>query len=70
MKKTLPSVLLSFALVLTGCISSVEKENQGGDNDPIPSEPIYKDFENVFFDSKTLIYDGESHILDEVRGAP
>ena len=70
MKKTLPSVLLSFVVVLTGCISSVEKENQGSENDPTPSEPIYKDFENVFFDSKTLIYDGESHILDEVRGAP
>lgn len=70
MKKTLPSVLLSFALILTGCISTVEEENQGSENDPTPSEPIYKDFENVFFDSKTLIYDGESHILDEVRGAP
>ena len=64
MKKTLPSVLLSFALILTGCISTVEEENQGSENGQTPIEPIYKDFENVFFDSKTLIYDGESHILD------
>lgn len=70
MKKTLSIVLLSFALVLTGCIPPGEEEKQGDEVDSTPIEPTYKDFENVFFDSKTLIYDGESHILDEVRGAP
>ena len=70
MKKTLPIILLSFALVLTGCVSSGEEDKQGSEADSTPIEPIYKDFENVFFDSKTLVYDGESHILDEVRGAP
>ena len=70
MKKILPIVLLSFALVLTGCVSSGEDDQQGGETDSTLTEPTYKDFENVFFDSKTLIYDGESHILDEVRGAP
>ncbi|MDY4849281.1 MAG: hypothetical protein SO176_03375, partial [Bacilli bacterium] len=70
MRKTLRIVLLSFALVLTGCVSSGEAEKPGGGVGSTSIEPIYKDFENVFFDSKTLIYDGESHILDEVRGAP
>ena len=70
MKKILPIVLLSFALALTGCVSSGEDDQQGGETDSTLTEPTYKDFENVFFDSKTLIYDGESHILDEVRGAP
>ena len=70
MKKTLPTVLLSFALALTGCVSSGEDDQQGGETDSTQIESTYKDFENVFFDSKTLIYDGESHILDEVRGAP
>ena len=63
MKKTLPSVLLSFALILTGCISTVEEENQGSEHDPTPSEPIYKDFENVFFFFFFLIYVVLSHIL-------
>lgn len=70
MKKTLPIVLLSFVLVLTGCVSSGKEEVQGSEVDSTLIEPTYKNFENVFFDSKTLIYDGESHILDEVRGAP
>lgn len=70
MKKILPIVLLSFALALTGCASSIEDDQQGGETDSTLIEPTYKDFENVFFDSKTFIYDGESHILDEVRGAP
>lgn len=70
MKKTLPILLFSLALALTGCVSSDEEKKQGGEVDPTPVEPTYKDFENVYFDSKTLVYDGESHILDEVRGTP
>ena len=70
MKKILPIVLLSFALALTGCASSDEDDQQGGETDSTQIEPTYNDFESAFFDSKTLIYDGESHILDEVRGAP
>ena len=70
MKKTLPIFILSFALALTGCVSSGEDDQQGSETDSTLTEPTYKDFESVFFDSKTLIYDGESHILDEVRGAP
>ena len=70
MKKTLPIVLLSIALAITGCIYSGEGEKQSSVVNTTSIESTYKDFENVFFDSKTLIYDGESHILDEVRGAP
>ncbi|MDY2913514.1 MAG: MBG domain-containing protein [Candidatus Enteromonas sp.] len=70
MKKSLPIVLLSFALFLAGCVSSGEEEKQSGEVDSTLILSTNKDFENVFFDSKTLIYDGESHILDEVRGAP
>ncbi|MBR0439379.1 MAG: hypothetical protein IJK27_01280 [Bacilli bacterium] len=71
MKKTLPIILLSLALALTGCVSTGEESrSHSSENESTSVEPLYKDFENVFFDSKTLIYDGESHILDEVRGAP
>ena len=71
MKKTLPIVFLTLLLALTGCVSTGEESlPPSSENDSTPSEPTYKDFENVFFDSKTLIYDGEFHILDEVRGAP
>ena len=62
MKKIFAIALTSIALMLTGFATSC------GDNNP--HEPTYKDFENVFFDNKTVTYDGESHILDEVRGAP
>ena len=37
---------------------------------PTPSPTPLLEFENVYFDDKSLIYDGEAHILDEVRGAP
>lgn len=33
-------------------------------------DPEKMNFTNVFFDSATYTYDGESHILAEVRGAP
>ena len=71
MKKTLPIILLSLALALTGCVSTGEEsQSHSNENESTSVEPLYKDFENVIFDSKTLIYDGGSHILDEVRGAP
>ncbi len=40
------------------------------DNPDPPVEPVNEDFKDVYFDSKTITYDGKSHILDEVRGAP
>lgn len=66
--KRVIAVLLFLVLSLTGCVSLNNGEHSGGN--PTPVEPTYKDFENVFFDSETLIYDGEPHILNEVRGAP
>ena len=63
MKKTLPIVFLTLLLALTGCVSTGEESlPPSSENDSTPSEPTYKDFENVFFDSKTLIYDGEFHL--------
>lgn len=59
-KKILPIVFLTLSLALTGCASTGEESQpHGSENDSTPSEPTYKDFENVFFDSKTLIYDGD-----------
>ena len=41
----------------------------GGDNPP-PPEPQKEDFVDVYFDDVTITYDGQDHILGEVRGAP
>lgn len=71
MKKTLSVLILSLALALSGCGTRSEGNEPHSGDDPTSVNPTTnKNFENVFFDSKTLIYDGESHILDEVRGAP
>ena len=50
-------LLLSSLFILGAC---------GEDSSPVTN----KDFEGVFFDNVTVTYDGESHILDEVKGAP
>ena len=61
MKKILSFFALSILLVSCGGTSNNNVE-------PPIVDPI--DFENVYFDSKDIVYDGTSHILDEVRGAP
>ena len=45
-------------------------DTPGGDTPGGGGEPFKKDFTDVFFDSATYTYDGASHILAEVRGAP
>ncbi len=47
--------------------SSSEKESS---SESSSSESQKQEFTNVFFDSATYTYDGASHILAEVRGAP
>jgi len=41
----------------------------GGGSAPTPG-PTQEEFKNVFFDNLTVDYDGQSHCLGEVRGAP
>ena len=48
--------------------SSVEQKSSSEDKTSI--DPAKLNFENVFFDDATYTYDGNSHILAEVRGAP
>ena len=64
MKKIL--LFFTLPLLLASCTNS--SGNNGGSHIDPPPAPV--DFEDVYFDSKTLTYDGDAHILDEVRGAP
>ena len=51
--------------------SSVEPSSEPTPSSESSSEdPSKENFTNVFFDSASYTYDGESHILNEVRGAP
>ena len=61
-------VILFTSLLLLGCNSN---------NNTNPKEPIdppviipKEDFKDVYFDDMVAFYDGNNHILNEVRGAP
>ena len=64
MKRIFLFFVIPFLLVSCGQASN------GGDETQPPEVITPIDFENVFFDSMNLVYDGNSHILNEVRGAP
>lgn len=55
MKKV--TFLLASVMILTACNLNITPKEK-------------KDFEGVYFDNVTYVYDGNSHILNEVRGAP
>ena len=70
MKKLLLAFIVPLLLVACGHTSG--EVNPPDDDPPIidPPTPVVLDFENVYFDNMTLTYDGNPHILNEVRGAP
>ena len=62
------SLLFLIPLLLGISLSACGPSGEG--SQPVESEPPLKDFTDVYFDSKTVTYNGSAHILDEVRGAP
>lgn len=50
--------------------SSSESSGESSESSSSSSEETKEDFTDVFFDSASYVYDGSSHILAEVRGAP
>ena len=63
MKRLFLFIVIPF--LLSSCAVSDDKQViQEGE------EPALVDFENVYFDDLSLVYDGNQHILEEVRGAP
>lgn len=69
MKKSF--LLLITPLLLISCGSNpinISSEQQSSSEQP--SETPLVDFENVFFEDAAFVYDGNPHILDEVKGAP
>lgn len=74
MKKKLLFVLPALVgMLMVGCTTTKPDDGGGQDNPPTPPTPpgpVVVDFENVFFDNLTVTYDGNPHILSEVRGAP
>ena len=61
MKKKLFFVPVLLGMLISSC---------GGGDTPHAPEPPKKDFVDVYFDDVTITYDGQEHILGEVRGAP
>lgn len=57
-------------MLVVGCTTTKPNDGGGHDNPPTPPTPVLEDFTNVFFDDLTVTYDGNPHILSEVRGAP
>ncbi len=74
MKKKLLFVLPALlGMLVVGCTTTKPDNGGGQDNPPTPPTPPtpgLEDFTNVFFDDLTVTYDGNPHILSEVRGAP
>ena len=75
-KKFLLLTPILIGLLMAGCTAKPVSPDSGGDepvepvDPPTPPEPGKEDFTNVFFDNSTVTYDGNPHILSEVRGAP
>lgn len=72
MKKRFVVIPLMLVLLLASCDTSSNNSSSSGSNSSGSSslESAKEDFNDVFFDSSTFIYDGGSHILSEVRGVP
>jgi hypothetical protein len=49
---------------------SSSSESSSSESSSSSSEETKEDFTDAFFDSASYVYDGSSHILNEVRGAP
>lgn len=60
-RKLLLFIPILFGMALGSC--------GGGDTPPAPPTPK-EDFVDVYFDDASFTYDGQEHILGEVRGAP
>lgn len=75
-KNKLLFVALLSTLLLSSCggggkdSESQNESEKSSYNSSDSSEIVKLNFENVYFDNMTLSYDGSSHILNEVRGAP
>lgn len=73
-KKKLFLVLVGLSTLFVSCGSKVESSTSNTSLSEISSdssEDIKKlNFENVYFEDKIIPYDGEKHVLDEVKGAP
>lgn len=71
-KAKLLAILLTASLFMAGCAGK-GPSNTGDPNDP-PQGGIEQEdkqnFEGVSFESVTVVYDGQAHILGEVKGAP
>ena len=78
-KNTLLFATLLCTLLLSSCgggskdsesQNESEESSYNSSDSSDSSETVKLNFENVYFDNMTLSYDGSSHILNEVRGAP
>ena len=65
MKKIFLLCFVPFLLASCGTANNTNASNSSSSTVVTPS-----DFEDVYFDDLSVVYDGSSHILNEVRGAP
>ena len=71
MKKKLLFVLPALVgMLMVGCTTTKPDDSGGGGGGDTPPTPGLDNFTDVFFDNLTVTYDGNPHILEEVRGAP
>ncbi len=63
----LPAIL---GMLLSGCGGGGSGGEPGGGGGDPGGDPSKSDFVGVTFESATYTYDGEPHILNEVKGAP
>lgn len=71
MKKKIFITSLLLTLFVTGCNSGGGTSMSGGGSGGGSSQDVQKeDFKDIFFDDLIVTYDGQSHTLGEVRGAP